>query len=79
MKKKLADQNVDLSKSHTPYDLHSRISPVVDNISIHDSNIINNSVNSPEILKNILSNEQNESMTKIRLLNSKREKATFFI
>ena len=39
-KKKLADQNVDLSKSHTPYDHHSRISPVVDNILIHDSNII---------------------------------------
>ena len=64
MKKKLADQNVDLSKSHTPYDHHSRKLPVVDNIFIHDSNIINNSVNSPQILKNILSKEQHESITK---------------
>ena len=79
MKYRKADQNVDLSKSHTPYDHHSRISPAVDDIFIQDSNIINNSVNSPEILKNIFSNEQHESITKIRLLNSKREKAKFWI
>ena len=72
-------QNVDLSKSHTPYDHHFRISPVVDNIFIHDSNIINNSVNSPQILKNILSNEQHESITKNKTIKLEREKATFRI
>ena len=50
-KKKLAGQNVDLSKSHTPYDHHSRISLVIDDIFIHDSNILKNPVNSSEILK----------------------------
>ena len=74
-KKKLADQNVDLSKSHTPYDHHSRISPVVDNIFIHDSNIINNSVNSPQILKNILSNEQHESITKNKTIKLEKGKS----
>ena len=75
IKKKLADQNVDLSKSHTPYDHHSRISPVVDNIFIHDSNIINNSVNSPQILKNILSNEQHESITKNKTIKLEKGKS----
>ena len=64
MKKKFACQNVILSKSHTPYDHQSRISLVVDDILIHDSNILKNSVNSPEILKNILLNEQHESIKK---------------
>ena len=63
-KKKLAGQNVNLSITYTPYGHQSRISPVVDNIFIHDSNILKNYVNSPEILKNILSNEQHESFTK---------------
>ena len=41
IKKKLAGQKVDLSKSHTPYDHHHfRTSPVVDNIFLHDSNIL---------------------------------------
>ena len=35
---------------------HFQIYPVVDDISIHDSDILKNSVNSPEISKNILSN-----------------------
>ena len=52
-------------KSHAPYEHHSRISPVADYIFIHDSNILKNYVNSPEILKkNVLSNEQHESITK---------------
>ena len=61
-------------KSHTLDDHHSRISPVVDNIFIHDSNILKNSVNTPEILKNILWNEQHESITKnktVKLENGK--------
>ena len=74
-KKKLADQNVDLSKSHTPYEHHSRISPLVDNIFIHDSNIINNYVNSPQILRNILSNEQHESTTNNETITLKMGKS----
>ena len=81
----MSGQNVNLSKPHTPYDHDSWISPVVDDIFTHDFNaeflflysILKNSVNSPEILINILSNEQHESITKIRPLNSKRQKATF--
>ena len=74
-KKKLADQNVDLSKSHTLYEHHSRISPLVDNIFIHDSNIINNYVNSPQILRNILSNEQHESTTNNETITLKMGKS----
>ena len=48
----------------TPFDHHSWISPVVDNIIIHDSNVLKNSTNSPEILKSILSKEQRKSITK---------------
>ena len=68
-------QNVDLLKSHTPYDYYSQISPVVDDIFIHDSNILKNSVNSPEILKNILSNEQHESITKNKTIKLQKAKS----
>ena len=51
-KRKLAGQKVDLSKSHTPYDHHSRISPAADGIFVNDSNILKKSVNSSEVLKN---------------------------
>ena len=68
-------QNVDLLKSHTPYDYYSQISPVVDDIFIHDSNILKNSVNSPEILKNILSNEQHESITKNKTIKLEKAKS----
>ena len=61
--KKSAGQNVGLSKSHTPVDHHSWISPIVDDIFIHDYNILKNSVNSPKILKNILLNKQHKSIT----------------
>ena len=74
-KKTLAGQNVDLSKSHTPYDHHSWISPVVDNILIHDSNIFKNSVNSPEILKNILSTKQHKSITKNKTIKLEKAKS----
>ena len=67
-KKKLAGQKVDLSKSHTPYDHHSWISLVIDDIFIHDSNILKNPVNSSEILK-----KQHESITKNKII--KLEKA----
>ena len=71
----LAGQNVDLSKSHTPYDHHSRISPVVDDIFIHDSNNLKNSVNNSEILKNFLSNEQHESITKNKTIKLEKAKS----
>ena len=62
-------------KSNTPYDHHSRISPVVDNIFIHDYNVLKNSVNSAEILKSILSNEQPESITKNKTIKLKKGKS----
>ena len=46
------------------YGCHCRISPVVDDIFINDLNILKNSVNNSEILKNILSNEHQESIAK---------------
>ena len=72
-------QNVDLLKSHTPYDYYSQISPVVDDIFIHDSYVLKNSVNSPEILKNILSNEQHENITKNKAIKLQKQKATFWM
>ena len=74
-KKIFAGQNLDLSKSDTLYDHHSRISPVVDNIFIHDSNNLKNSANSPEILKTILSNEQHESITKNKTIKLEKAKS----
>ena len=53
------------------------VSPVVDNIFIHDSNILKNYVNSSEILKNILSNEQHESITKKTIKLEKGKKPHF--
>ena len=70
-------QNVDLSKSLTPYDHHSRISPVVDSIFIHGFNILINSVNTPEILKTMLSNEQYENITKDKTIKIGNEKSRF--
>ena len=78
-RKKSASQKVDLSKSHTPCDHHSLISPVVDGIFIHDSNILKNSANSPEVLKNLLSNVQHESNTKNKAIKLERQEATFCI
>ena len=74
-KKKLAGQNVDISKSHTPYDHHSWISPVADDTFLHDFNILKNPVNSPEILKSTLSNEQHESITKNKTIKLKKAKS----
>ena len=71
----LAGQKVDISKSHTPYDHHSQISPVVDDTFIHDFNILKNPVNSPEILKNTLSNEQHESITKNKTIKLEKAKS----
>ena len=62
-------------KSHTPYDHHSWISPAVDDTCIHDSNILKNPVNSLEILKNILSNEQHESITKNKTIKLEKAKS----
>ena len=73
-------QKVDLLKSHTPYDYYSQISPVVDDIFIHDSNILKNSVNSPEILKKTFYQMSSMKVSqKIKLLNSKKQKETFWI
>ena len=77
--KKLAGQNVNLSKSHTPYDHHSRISPAPDDTFIHDSNVLKNSVNSPEILKNILSNEQHESITQNKSIKLEKAKSHILV
>ena len=52
---------------------HFQIYPVVDYISIHD--ILKNSVNSPEISKNILSNEQHESITKNKTIKLEKAKS----
>ena len=46
---------------------------MVDNIFIHDSNILKNTVNSPEILKN-KSDEQHESITKNQTVNLEKGK-----
>ena len=79
----MSGQNVNLSKPHTPYDHDSWISPVVDDIFTRDFNaeflflysILKNSVNSPEILINILSNEQHESITKNKTIKFKKAKS----
>ena len=74
-KKKKAGQNVGISKSYTSYVHHSWVFPIVNNTFIHDSNILKNSVNSPaHFIKSILSNEQHESITKLRLNKTKLEK-----
>ena len=52
---------------------HFQIYPVVDYISIHD--ILKNSVNSLEISKNILSNEQHESITKNKTIKLEKAKS----
>ena len=70
-------QNVDLSKSLTPYDHHSRVFPVVDSVFIHDFNILTNSVNTPEILKTMLSNEQYENITKDKTIKIGKEMSHF--
>ena len=69
----LAGQKVDISKSHTPYDHHSQISPV--DTFIHDFNILKNPVNIPEILKNTLSNEHHESITKNKTIKLEKAKS----
>ena len=51
------------------------MSPVVDDTFIHDFNILKNSVNCPEILKNILSNEQHESITKNKSIKLEKAKS----
>ena len=75
--KKLAAQDVNLSKSHVPYDHHLRVSPT-NNAFIRDFNIVKNPVNSPVYLKNISPNQQHESITKNKLLNSKRQETHKF-
>ena len=56
-------------------DHYSRISPVVDDILIHDFTVLKNSVNSHEILKNILLNQQHESVTKNNTIKLEKAKS----
>ena len=56
-------------------DHYSRISPVVDDILIHDFTILKNSVNSHEIFKNILLNQQHESVTKNNTIKLEKAKS----
>ena len=56
-------------------DHYSWISPVLDDILIHDFTILKNSVNSPEILKNILLNQQHESITKNNTIKLEKAKS----
>ena len=77
-KKKLSGQNVDLSKSHTAYDHDSWISPVVDDIFIHDFNSFKNSVNIHHIFLKKSSNEHRESTTNNKTIKLEKAKSYIF-